>query len=203
LTWASTSLFPWRQSMVQWKWHHHQLTIIEVVSPMTRTFHCWSLCWTWSLSPHLTSSTSTAPPGLPSHQTLYCPSGPYSRPLPSPSSTTDTNQWRRGIWGWSNTRQWMRYNCLKYLVKWKEYSDAHNSWQVHHQFYARVKVVKFHHKNPGAAHHINTAIFDSIPFTQADIATSWRSSCVVTLYLWRGGDVREHLSISLLLLFLP
>jgi hypothetical protein len=33
------------------------------------------------------------------------------------------------------------------------------------------------------------AIFDSIPFTRADLATSWQSSCIVTPRLWRGGDV--------------
>jgi hypothetical protein len=79
-----------------------------------------------------------------------------------------------------------RYNCLKYLVKWKGYDDSHNSWQMHHQFHVQAKVVKFHHKNPGAAHHINAAIFDSISFTHADLATTWRFSCVMTLCLWKG-----------------
>jgi hypothetical protein len=35
-------------------------------------------------------------------------------------------------------------------------------------------------QNPGATRQINAAIFDLIPFTRADLATSWRSSCVVT-----------------------
>jgi hypothetical protein len=74
----------------------------------------------------------------------------------------------------------MRYNRLEYLLKWKGYDDGHNSWQVHHQFHARAKVSKFHHKNPGATCHINPAIFNTIPLTQADLATSWRSSCVMT-----------------------
>jgi hypothetical protein len=47
-------------------------------------------------------------------------------------------------------------------------------------------LVKFHRKHPGTACHINAAIFDSIPFTRADLATSWRSSCVVML-CFEGG----------------
>jgi hypothetical protein len=66
----------------------------------------------------------------------------------------------------------MRCNHFKSLVKWKGYDDGHNSWQVHHQFHAQAKVEKFHHNNPGASHHINAA-----SFTQADLATTWRSSC--------------------------
>jgi hypothetical protein len=40
--------------------------------------------------------------------------------------------------------------------------------------------VSFHRKYPGAARHINAAIFDSISFTRADLATSWQSSHIVT-----------------------
>jgi hypothetical protein len=76
----------------------------------------------------------------------------------------------------------MRYNRLEYLVKWKGYNNSYNSWEVHRNF-QKEKVAKFHRNNPGAARHINAAIFDSIPFTQAELATSWRSSCVVTLRL--------------------
>jgi hypothetical protein len=77
----------------------------------------------------------------------------------------------------------MRYNHLEYLVKWKGYEDGHNSWQVHHQFHTQAKVPKFHRKNPEAAHYINAAIFNSIPFTQVDLATNWRSSRIMMLCL--------------------
>jgi hypothetical protein len=69
----------------------------------------------------------------------------------------------------------MCYNRLKYLVKWKSYDKSHNQWEEHMQLHAKPKIVQFHHKHPGAACHINVAIFDSIPFTRADLATSWRS----------------------------
>jgi hypothetical protein len=75
---------------------------------------------------------------------------------------------------------WMRYNCLEYLVKWKGYDESHNQCEEHMQLHAKSKIVQFHHKHPGAAHHINTALFDSISFTRADLVTSWRSSRVVT-----------------------
>jgi hypothetical protein len=62
----------------------------------------------------------------------------------------------------------MRYNRLEYLVKWKGYDGSHNQWEEHTQLHAKSKIVQFHHKHPGAARHINAAIFDSIPFTRAD-----------------------------------
>jgi hypothetical protein len=80
----------------------------------------------------------------------------------------------------------MRYNCLEYLLKFKGYDEGHNQWEVHTQVHAKPKIVQFHHKYPSAAHHINVAIFDCIPFTRADLATSWRSSRVVTLR-FEGG----------------
>jgi hypothetical protein len=80
----------------------------------------------------------------------------------------------------------MCYNHLEYLVKWKGYDESHNQWEEHTQLHAKSKIVQFHHKHPGAACHINTAIFDSIPFTRADLATSWQSSHVVTLH-FEGG----------------
>jgi hypothetical protein len=75
---------------------------------------------------------------------------------------------------------WMRYNRLEYLVKWKGYDESHNQWEEHTQLHAKSKIAQFHRKHPGAACHINMALFDSISFTRADLATSWRSSRVVT-----------------------
>jgi hypothetical protein len=67
----------------------------------------------------------------------------------------------------------MRYNRLEYLVKWKGSDDSHNQWEVHSQLYAKPKIAQFHRRHPGTAHYINAALFDSIPFTRADLATSW------------------------------
>jgi hypothetical protein len=80
----------------------------------------------------------------------------------------------------------MHYNRLEYLVKWKGYDESYNQWEVHTQIHAKSKITQFHRKYPGAARQINTAIFDSIPFTRADLATSWQSSCVVTPH-FEGG----------------
>jgi hypothetical protein len=77
----------------------------------------------------------------------------------------------------------MCYNCLKYLVKWKGYDESYNQWEEHSQLHVKQKIAQFHRKHLGAARHINAAIFDSIPFTREDLATSWRSSRVVTLRL--------------------
>jgi hypothetical protein len=63
----------------------------------------------------------------------------------------------------------MCYNCLEYLVKWKDYDKSYNQWEVHTQLHAKLKIAQFHHKYPGTAHHINK----SISFTRADLATSW------------------------------
>jgi hypothetical protein len=86
----------------------------------------------------------------------------------------------------------MRYNCLEYLIKWKGYDTGHNSWEVHRQVHTRSKITTFHCNHPSKAQHISAATFYLIPFTRADLATSWRSSHVVTPCLWRRGDVRGH-----------
>jgi hypothetical protein len=80
----------------------------------------------------------------------------------------------------------MRYNRLEYLLKFKGYDKSHNQWEVHSQLHAKSKIAQFHRKYPGTARHINAAIFDLIPFTRVDLATSWWSSCVVTLR-FEGG----------------
>jgi hypothetical protein len=74
----------------------------------------------------------------------------------------------------------MRYNRLKYLVKWKGYDERNNQWEERTQLHAKSKIAQFHRKTPGAACHISAALFNSISFTRADLATSWRSSRVGT-----------------------
>jgi hypothetical protein len=54
---------------------------------------------------------------------------------------------------------------------------------VYRNLHTKAEVAKFHRDNPGAARHINAAIFNSILFTWADIATNWRSSHVVAPHL--------------------
>jgi hypothetical protein len=80
----------------------------------------------------------------------------------------------------------MRYNCLEYLLKFKGYDESHNQWEVHTHVHAKPKIALFHRTYPSAACHINAAIFDLIPFTRVELATSWQSSRVVTPH-FEGG----------------
>jgi hypothetical protein len=103
---------------------------------------------------------------------------PGRRPAPPPPPTLVDGEEEYEVEAILDSR--MHYNRLEYLVKWKGYDESHNRWEVHTQVHAKPKIAQFHCKYPGAARHINAAIFDSIPFTRADLATSWRSSRVVT-----------------------
>jgi hypothetical protein len=103
---------------------------------------------------------------------------PGRRPAPPPPPTLVDGEDEYEVEDILDSR--MRYNRLEYLVKWKGYDKSHNQWEEHMQLHAKSKIAQFHRKNPGAAHHISAALFDSISFTRADLATSWRSSPVVT-----------------------
>jgi hypothetical protein len=69
-----------------------------------------------------------------------------------------------------------QYKRIEYLVKWKGYNDGHNSWEPHFNVFAPAAVKEFYRCHPGAPHSISFAAFDSLPFSLADFATSWRSS---------------------------
>jgi hypothetical protein len=77
------------------------------------------------------------------------------------------------------SRRYWTAACI--TTDWSTWSSSrvmtsHNQWEVHTQVHAKLKIVQFHRKYPGTVHHIDVAIFDSIPFTKADLATSWQSS---------------------------
>jgi hypothetical protein len=109
---------------------------------------------------------------------------PGRQPAPPPSSTLVNSEEEYEVEAILDSQ--MCYNRLEYLVKWKGYDERHNQWEVHTQIHAKPKIAQFHHTYPGAAHHINAAIFDSIPFTRMDLATSWQSSCIMTPH-FEGG----------------
>jgi hypothetical protein len=109
---------------------------------------------------------------------------PGQQPVPPPPTTLIDSEEEYEVEAILDSR--MRYNCLEHLVKWKGYDKSYNQWEVHTQLHAKLKIAQFHRKYPGAACHINVAIFDLIPFTRVDLATSSQSSCVVTLH-FEGG----------------
>jgi hypothetical protein len=100
------------------------------------------------------------------------------RPAPPPPTTLVDGEEEYKVEAILDSR--MCSNRLEYLLKLKGYDESHNQWEVHTHVHAQSKIAQFHRKYPGAVRHINAAIFDSIPFTRADLATSWRSSRVVT-----------------------
>jgi hypothetical protein len=110
---------------------------------------------------------------------------PGQRPAPPPPTTLVDGEEEYEVEAILDSR--MCYNCLEYLLKFKGYDERHNQWEVHSHVHAKPKIALFHHKHPGTACHINVATFDSIPFTRVDLATSWRSSRVMTLRFEGGG----------------
>jgi transposase InsO family protein len=95
---------------------------------------------------------------------------PGRRPVPPPPTTLVNGEEEYEVKAILDSR--MRYNRLEYLLKFKGYDESHNQWEVHSQLHAKLKIAQFYCKYPGAARHINAAIFDSILFTRADLATS-------------------------------
>jgi hypothetical protein len=96
---------------------------------------------------------------------------PGRRPAPPPPTTLVDGEDEYKVEAILDS--WMRHNRLEYLVKWKGYNKSNNQWEEHMQLHAKSKIAQFHRKHPGAVCHINAALFDSIPFTRADLATSW------------------------------
>ena len=73
---------------------------------------------------------------------------------------------------------------LRYLVKWKDFAAEHNSWEPWDNVHAPDLVAEFYRKHPGAARHIRTMEFTSIPF---------RPTIVSGRHYSEGGvDVRGH-----------
>jgi hypothetical protein len=73
---------------------------------------------------------------------------------------------------------------LRYLVKWKGFTAEHNSWEPWDNVHAPDLVAEFYRKHPGAARHIRTMQFASIPF---------QSTTVPGRHFSKGGvDVRGH-----------
>jgi hypothetical protein len=53
---------------------------------------------------------------------------------------------------------------LWYLVKWKDFSIEHNSWEPWDNVHAPELIADFYRRHPGAARQIRTMEFKAIPF---------------------------------------
>jgi hypothetical protein len=79
---------------------------------------------------------------------------------------------------------------LRYLVKWKDFGVEHNSWEPWDNVHAPDLVTEFYRQHPGAARHIRTTEFSSIPF---------RPTTVPRRHFSEGGvDVRGHPTLPIL-----
>ena len=74
---------------------------------------------------------------------------------------------------------------FQYLIKWKEYSCKHNSWESTSKVSIPELTAEFHHKYPGAPRHIWCMEFNNI-FHSESIAPRYSN-------LEEGVNVRGHL----------
>ena len=77
---------------------------------------------------------------------------------------------------------------LRYLVKWKGFRVEHNSWEPRENVHAPDIILDFYRKHPGAARHIRSAEFFSLPFQPTIMPRRHDSE--------GGVDVRGHHSPS-------
>ena len=73
---------------------------------------------------------------------------------------------------------------LRYLVKWKDFVVEHNSWEPRENAHTPDIIADFYWKHPGAARHIRSAEFFSLPFQPTIMPRHHDSE--------RGVDVRGH-----------
>jgi Chromo (CHRromatin Organisation MOdifier) domain len=58
---------------------------------------------------------------------------------------------------------------LRYLIKWKDFGIEHNSWEPWDNVHAPDLITDFYRKHPGAARHIRSIEFRSIPFRSIEV----------------------------------
>ena len=71
-------------------------------------------------------------------------------PEPSPELINGELEWE--VEQIMNTRR--RHNQLQYLVRWKGFSEAHDSWEPTAHVHADHLIEAYYRQNPSAVHHI-------------------------------------------------
>ena len=76
----------------------------------------------------------------------------------------------------------------QYLVKWKDFGMEHNSWEPRENVHTPDIIMDFYRKHPGAARHIRSAEFFSLPFQPTIMLRRHDSE--------GGVDVRGHHNLT-------
>ena len=122
--------------------------ILEVLSPVT---YCLELLTSWKI--HNAFHAATLHP----YKEMEFHGPNFLEPLPD--LVDGHEEWE--VDGVLALRQLGRTKVLQYLVKWKGFSEAYNSWEPRANLgNASALVKEFHDKNPHAIRHIKTSPSD-------------------------------------------
>jgi hypothetical protein len=91
-----------------------------------------------------------------------------------------------------NSRQYGCGKKLQYLLKWRGYSQAHDSWEPAEQVHAPELVDRFHQENPKAIRAIclkeeELDDMEAMPYTHPDDASLTLSPAIIQTFFCEGG----------------
>src|SRR6267142_2495354 len=121
--------------------HYGPFRIIEAIGPTT---YCLALPSQWKI--HNTFHGSLL---LPYHETKE-----HGSNFPEPAPELIEGQLEREVEEILNSRRYRRK--LQYLIKWKGYSDAHNSWEPKENVNAPALLAAYHEQNTAAIRTLET-----------------------------------------------
>src|SRR6201996_2650671 len=98
-----------------------------------------------------------------SHLTPYKETREHGNNFMEPPPDLINRQPEREVEKVLGSQQW--HNQLQYLIRWKGFSEAHDSWEPLTHINAKHLVEDFHRKNPAAIRGVNTHKRKPLPFT--------------------------------------